>query len=267
MRIKDIKLSEIFEKKYWIVTNYDDNDPLSSKIKETVNIKDSDLILHSAVMVEKGGLVYPLLVSKYYEDGGEIGEYYIYINSKWQMLDDSVCVKNEILGTYYSYISTKDIHEYQAGSFDNRKSNYLKFDHYISQIGRSKVDPFIEKINRLSKKVLQLSVDAKINYLRELLLESISRHNNGKIALGNRKVTEAYEIVELLKNDSEGCKKLKKLLSDENKHIRLGMMYQLLEMYKKECMKMIKETAKEDTIEGLAARMNLKTIKEKGKLA
>lgn len=267
MKIKDIKISDVVAKKYWVITEFNDKNPLSSKIEEANDIKESDVVLHSAVMVEKDGFVYPLLASKYYEDGGEIGEYYIYIENNWRLLDENIRFKNEVVGIFYSYISTKDTHEYQVESFDARKSNYQKFDHYSSQIGKLTASPFIEKVFKLSKKVLQLSVDDKIKYLRELLIDGKAFHNNGKIALGNKKVTEAYEIVELLKTESEGYTKLKNLLYDDNEYIRQGMMYQLLDIYKKECMKMINEIAKEDSLEGLAARMNLETIKKKGKLA
>ncbi len=266
MKIKEVKISEILEKKYWVISEFDEKDLLNSKIIETQQIKKTDIILHSAIMVEKDGLVYPVLVSKYYEDGGEIGEYFIYLNDKWQILNQNISFKNEILGTYYSYISTKDIHEYQSGSFDNRKENYKKFEHYSSQIGKSKVIPFIEKTKNLSNRVIQLTIDEKIQYLKTLLIESENLAENGKVALGNKKVTEAIEIVKLLKNDNEGCSKLLTLLSDENKHIRQAMMYQLLDLDKKKCIKMIKKVAKEESIEGLAARMNLITIKKNGKL-
>ena len=266
MKIKDISVNDILNRKYWKIVSYNDINVTKSEIVEVKSITIKDIILHSAVLVEKGTEVYPLLVSKDYEDGGEIDEYIIFANDHWKTLDSSIVFKNEIEGIYFSFISTLDIHEYQKGSFDNRKEHYKKFNYYCAQIRSNSVQPYVEKRN-VSRKVLKMSVEKQVMYARDLLIEAKLLHKKLKIQQGNKKVEAAGEIINHAKRDEIGKKILKKLLHDPERNIRLTMMYFLLDIFNEECMKMIKEVGKEDSLEGLAARMNLEKIKQKGKLA
>ena len=266
MKIKEIPIDDILQKKYWKIESYNEGDILCTEVNETTHIKNSDIILHSAIIIEKEIGIYPLLVSKYYEDGGEVGDYFINIEGKWFFFDEKIVFKNDLEGPYISFISTKDIHEYQKGSFDNRSDHYKKFDFYSAQLGCAKIIPYKESKSIISKKVLQMADEEKISFARNLLLEAQLLHNQQKISSGNRKITESYEIIEYLKLKESARPLLKRLLSDSDRYIRLAMMYQLLEIYKDECMKMIRIVAKEDSIQGLAARMNLDTIKKNGKI-
>lgn len=267
MKIKDISVEDILKRKYWKILEFDNNDLILSEIVEIKKITSQDTIVHPAVLIERDSRVYPLLVTKYYEDSGEVGEQFFHDGECWLPLDDSIKFVNEIEGEYLGFISELDIHEYQKGSFDNRKSHYEHFDFYTSQIGKSKVEPFQVKPAGLSKKVINSTVPEKIETIRTWLLEAKSLHESQKISQGNKKVRQAYTLVENLKEDDQGRKALRTLLQDPEKYLWMTMMYQLLTVYRDECMNLINKVAREDSLEGRAARMNLETIRKKGKLA
>lgn len=259
MNICDVSIAEVVAKKIWRVVVQDDENPVNSTIEEIKRVGSNDTILHSAVLVEKGVAVYPILLTKYYEDGGEVGEYFIHLNGCWKFLDSSISIAGEKEGEYLSFISTLDIHEYQKGSFDNRKEHYAKFDFYSKQIGKSPIEIYPEKSTKLSRKVCNMPVKEQIAHIRTCILESKAHHDAFRISKGNRKVTEALNLTELVKASEEGRKLLRELLTDPEKPVQQTVMYRLRDIYKDECFRMITETSKEDSLEGLAARMNLST--------
>ena len=65
----------------------------------------------------------------------------------------------------------------------------------------------------------------------------------------------------------EGRAALRELLHDEEEEVWMTMMYALLPLYRDECMRLIARVSKTDTLEGMGARINLKTIRERGSLA
>jgi hypothetical protein len=257
LNINDVSIADVVAKKIWRVVVQDDENPINSTIDEIKRIGSNDTILHSAVLVEKGVAVYPILLTKYYEDGGEVGEYFIHLNGCWNFLDSSIPIVGETEGEYLSFISTLDIHEYQKGSFDNRKEHYAKFDFYSKQIGKCPIEIYPEKSSTLSRRICNMPVEKQISHIRTCILESKAHHAAFRVSKGNKKITEALNLTELVKASEEGRKQLRELLTDTEKPVRQTMMYLLRDIYKDECFKMITETSKEDSLEGLAARMNL----------
>ncbi len=134
--LKDITIDDIKKKKFWKIVDFNFENPVESEIVERKKVLNNDEILHGGVLVLKDNRVYPILISKYYEDGGEVGEEFIYFDNQWKFYDEKIILNGELEGQYLSFISTIDIHEYQEGFFDNRKENYEKFDHYIKQFIR-----------------------------------------------------------------------------------------------------------------------------------
>jgi hypothetical protein len=108
LKIIDISIADVVAKKIWRVVVQDVENPINSTIEEIKRIGSNDAILHSAVLVEKGAAVYPILLTKYYEDGGEVGEYFIHLNGCWNFLDSSISIVGETEGEYLSFISTLD---------------------------------------------------------------------------------------------------------------------------------------------------------------
>lgn len=104
MNINDVLVADVIAKKIWRVIVQDDENPINSTIEEIKRIGSNDTILHSAVLVEKCVAVYPIQLTKYYEDGGEVGEYYIHLNGCWNILDSSISIVGETEGEYLSFI-------------------------------------------------------------------------------------------------------------------------------------------------------------------
>ena len=107
----------------------------------------------------------------------------------------------------------------------------------------------------------------KVEAVRALLLEGYALQRSGQIARGNKKVRQAGAIVEELKRDGEGRRALRALLADPVAAVWNSMMYGLLDLYRAECLKLIRKVATKDSLVGMAARMNLETIKREGRLA
>lgn len=265
MQLKEISIDDIQRKAYWKIVSYNTSDPELSDVVEVHRVSSKDIIAHPAVLVEGRTRVHPLLVTKYYDDGGLVGEYIIHDGEHWKFLDASTKFVEETEGEYLGFISGRDHYEYQKGSFDNRKYHYERFDFYAAQIGKTKIESFPKPKTTVSKKVLKLPVSEKIETVRNWLLEGKALHDAGKIGQGNKKLTLAYDLVEILKKDGEGKKAIHALLSDPEKNIWMAMMYQLFELYPDECTTLITEVAKEDSLEGLMAQAELESIKTKGR--
>jgi hypothetical protein len=266
-KVSKISVDEIRQKRIWKVLEGKGCPLYEWRVVAVARVSHADTILHPAVLVESGKRVYPALVSKYYEDGGEVGEYLFHDGSRWMLFDNRAEPIKEVEGIFLGYISELDHHEYQKGSLDNRKFNYDRFDFYSRQIGSDRIEKFIEKKIGLPKKVLSLSVSEQKELLRSWLLEADQLHRSFKVSQGNKKVTQASELEELLMMTDDGKEALRELLHDKEESVWMSMIYALLPIYRDECLQLITRVSKRDTLEGLAARMNLKTIKEKGSLA
>lgn len=71
-------------------------------------------------------------------------------------------------------------------------------------------------------------------------------------------------LIDELERDADGRRALCELRSDPQRVVSRTMMYSLLDVERSRCLTLIREVAAEDTLEGLAARMNLPTILAKG---
>jgi len=259
MKIKDVSINDIKNKKIWLIKSSHEDDPLNWDIVEISRINSNDEVLHSAVLVEKGKAVYPFLVTKFYEDGGEVGEFFIYINNRWFYYDGSIKL-GETEGEYLSYISTMDCHEYQQGSFDNRKYHYDRFDFYSKQIGNEKIVEFKEKIRSLiTAKFLRMNIADQVKYIRDGIIET-EKLQLSNVARHNKLVREMGECIDYIKSIKESHLYLRQLLDDQNKLVRGWMKYNLFDIYEDECLKIIKEVAKEDSLEGFGAKDFLKRL-------
>jgi hypothetical protein len=261
-KVSEISVDEILQKRIWKVLEGEDNPVCEWRVVEVARVSCVDIIFHPALLVESGKRVYPALVSKHYEDGGEVGEYLFHDGSRWMSLDDRVENFEEVEGIFLGYISELDHHEYQKGSFDNRKFNYDRFAFYQKQIGADRIEKFIEKKTGLPKKVLLLSVSEQKELLRSWLLEANELQRSFKVSQGNKKVAQAGELEELLMMTDDGKEALRELLYDKEEAVWMDMMYALLPIYRDECMQLITRVSKMDTLVGLAARMNLEAIRK-----
>jgi hypothetical protein len=247
------------------VVSFDERRPLSSEIVRARRVSARDVIVHPALLLA-GRRVYPALTTKYYEDGGEVGEHFIHDGKRWRTLGPSTRparIDDECLG----FVSKRDVHEYQAGSFDNRKDHERRFAFYASQLGRKDVRSFTAARERPPGKLRQATVPRKVEAVRSLLLEGAALQRSGQVARGNQKVRQAGELVAALKRDGDGRSALRTLLSDPVAAVWQAMMYLLLDVHRAECLKLIRKVAREGGLIGMAARMNLATIKREGRLA
>ena len=260
MKIKDITIQDIKNRTFWKFDDYDEAEYPNTEIAQVNKISKKDQILHSALLVSDDKYIYPFLVSKYYEDGGEVGEFFIYLNDKWLFYDKGISIKGKKHDTLLAFISTLDHHEYQKGSFDNRKANDVKFNHYIAQIGNTNIIPFVEKPKAIPKKFQTLSIEDKMKYIKVQILEAKKSTEENKIAKNNKIQTEIFNIIQYLKTDKLYHQGLRRLLFDEDQYIASSMMYDLYDIFPKECKERIVAVSKEDTLEGLVARMKLKEL-------
>ncbi len=120
--IKDISIEDLKKKKFWRIQDFNDENLVESEIAERKKVLNKDVILHGGVLVLRENRVYPILVSKYYEDGGEVGDEFIYFDNQWKLFNNKIPLNGEFEGKYLSYISTLDIHEYQEGNFESKKN-------------------------------------------------------------------------------------------------------------------------------------------------
>lgn len=266
-KVSGISVDEIRQKRIWKVLEGEDRSVYEWHVVEVKRVSRTDIILHPAVLVEPGRRVYPALVSKYYEDGGEVGEYLFHDGSRWTLFDNRTKIVEEVEGIFLGYISELDHHEYQQGSIDNRKFNYDRFAFYSRQIGAERIEKFVDQKAVLPERVLSVSVSGKKELLRSWLLEGDKLQRSSKVSQGNKKVTQAGALVELLMMTDDGKEALRELLNDKEEVVWMSMMYALLPIFRDECMQLITRVSKMDTMNGLAARMNLETIKKRGSLA
>ncbi len=262
MLIKEITIEDIRNKKYWKVLDSYESLSIHSEIKETKKIDKKDIILHSAVLVEKQKRVYPFLITKYYEDSGEVGEGFIYINDKWRFFDSQVKLEGEIEGIFLSYICTLDIHEYQRGSFDNRKDHYPRFNYYMKQLQSSPIVPYKEKETQISNLTayLALSAEEKINFLKNKLHEAKDLQESGKVAKGNKIITEYGELLKQTKKDPNNLPFLKAELSGDYIYFTRHIVQELLDIYPEECIEKLKIIAEERSMDGHRAQEILKNL-------
>jgi hypothetical protein len=260
MKIKDITIQDIKNKRLWRFADYDESDYMNTEITQVDKISKTDQILHSALLVSEGKHIYPFLISKYYEDGGEVGEFFIYAGGRWQIYDNVSTIKGSTCETVLGFISTLDSHEYQRGSFDNRIENDRKFNHYIRQIENQDVVPYTEFQEKIPKKFRVLSFDEKMTYIRDQMMESERLLNENKISRSNKIQNKLFSIVQDLKKDRLYHQSLKRLLFDENPLVARGMMYYLYDLFPKECRESIMIVSKEDTLDGLVARIKLREL-------
>src|SRR5215475_5107288 len=139
-RISEISVDDIREKKLWKVLEGEDGPAHAWRVVEVEKVSRTDTVLHPAVLVESGRRVYPALVAKDYEDGGEVGEYLFHDGSRWMRPEDRAEPFEDVEEIFLGFISELDHHEYQAGSFDNRSFNYERFAFFIKQIGADRIE-------------------------------------------------------------------------------------------------------------------------------
>ena len=260
MKIKDITIQDIKNKRLWRFKDYDETNYPNTEITEVDKISKNDQILHAALLVSEERHIYPFLVSKYYEDGGEVGEFFIYLEGRWHFYDKEITVEGTKHETLLGFISTLDHHEYQKGSFDNRKMNDRKFNHYVAQIENANVTPYIDAQEAIPRKFQSLSVDDKMTYIKNQILEAEKYTNENKISKNNKIQKEIFNIIHELKKDKLYHLGLRRLLFDGDPHVTSAMMYYLYDIFPKECREKITAVSKEDTLDGLVARMKLKEL-------
>ena len=258
MRVRDISAQEIQRGFIWSVKNFEANDWIDWEIERTERISSNDVILHSAVLIEGNQRVYPFLISKYYEDGGEVGELAVFIEGSWVNFDKMSARNEEFEGPYLAHISTLDIHEYQKGVLDNRKDHKDRFNHYITQIYKTGgINKFKPK-NQLTQKFIKLELNEQIKTIRDYIAQINECHISNQISKGNKLVGKMLAMVDYVKLKEENHGELKKLLIDTNKIVIGWMAYQLYDLFPMECVTVIRQKAKEDSLNGLGAKYWLK---------
>lgn len=258
MRVRDISVHEIQRGFIWSVKSFEAADWIDWEIERTEMITSNDVVFHSAVLIEGNQRVYPFLISKYYEDGGEVGELAVFTEDSWMHFDKMNARNEEFEGPHLSHISTLDIHEYQKGVFDNRKDHKDRFNHYITQIYKiGGINKFKPK-NELTQKFRKLDLNDQIKAIRDNITQINEYHISNQISKGNRLVGKMLAMVDYVKSKEENHVELKKLLLDTDKIVVGWMAYQLYDLFPMECVTLIKQKAKEDSLKGLGAKYWLK---------
>lgn len=217
MKIIDIKIDDIKEKAIWQVINCDSSNWLDWHIKRTQRIANSHIIVHSAVSVDEC-TVYPTIVIKYYEDGGEIGEIGVNDGTTWLNANE-VIFTGEVSRSFLSYISKADIHEYQKGILDNRKWHYNRFNHYISQLGNRKIIEYVEPDCEIPQYILKGTQKENYSVLVKMTMEFRELSKNNKISMANKKITKIIKIVNYLKQNPQNHEMLESLLTSNNPEV------------------------------------------------
>jgi hypothetical protein len=146
MRVREITISDVRQGKSWRVIGDRPEDMLDREIREVSTVDAIDTIVHSSVMVSADRIVYPCLVIKYYESGGE--DMAIYVDGIWCQAGAHRPLCTPLKGPYIAVVSKMDHHEYQKGKLDNRREHRNRFLHYAAQIGQAIVVPFEEAAGR-----------------------------------------------------------------------------------------------------------------------
>jgi len=252
LKIVDIKIGDIKEKAIWQVINCDSSNWLDWQIKKVHLIGNSDIIVHSAVSVDEC-TVYPTIVIKYYEDGGEIGEIGIIDGTTWLNANE-VMFRGKVSRSFLAYISKADIHEYQKGILDNRKWHYNRFHHYILQLGNKKIVEYIEPDVEIPQYILKGTPKENYSVLVKMVMEFVEFSNNRKISMANKKITKLIKIVNYLKQNPQNHEMLESLLNSNNSEVVQMMQYQLVDLFEETCLRLIKDKSLEDSIEGMGAK-------------
>lgn len=256
MKVREIPVSDIQGGKIWKVvdTGYD-NDWLDWELMETRKVTARDVIAHSAVIVEAHRTVHPYLQTRYYEDGGEVGESAVFLDGRWTDMGPEVDLEAPLEGPFLAHVSTLDIHEYQKGSFDNRPEHYAKFWHYAPQINSSSsLIPF--PVRPIPNKYLRMSAAELVEYVRTIPPQIEKLHAEGKVQKGNRLAERLYQLVPLLKKNPENHSLLRSLLVDDDPAVVSWLQFMLVDIFEAECVELIRRMAKEDR--GFGARCWLK---------
>lgn len=256
MKVCDITIDDIKGKTLWKVINSDSQYWLDWHIEKIHHIAASNIIVHSAVCVDNY-TVYPTIVTKYYEDGGEIGEVAINNGTTWINANEVVFV-GKVSRPFLSFISKSDIHEYQKGIFDNRNWHYNRFNHYISQLGDRNLIEYIEPDREIPQYIIKGTPDENYSILVKMSLEFKELSNANKISMANKKITKLIKIVNFLKQAPQNYAMLESLLNSNNPIVVQMMQYQLVDLFEEKCLRLITEKSKEDSIDGMGAKFWLK---------
>lgn len=256
LKICDITIDDIKEKTIWQVINCDSQNWLEWHIKKIHRIDASNIIVHSAICVDDC-MVYPTVLTKYYEDGGEIGEIAIHDGIRWINANEAVFV-GKMSRAFLSYISKSDIHEYQKGIMDNRKWHYRQFNHYKSQLGDKNLIKYIEPDTEIPQYVFKGTPKENYAFLVKLSIEFKELSKANKISMANKKISKLIKIVKFLKQNPKNHPMLESLLHSNNPIVVQMMQYQLVDLFEETCLCLIAEKAKEDSIDGMGAKFWLK---------
>lgn len=257
MKVKDIKLSDVRDGLIWRVLDSSDDDWLEWEISTTKKVSKQDIIVHTGLILVNGERIYPYLETKYYEDGGEVGEVAVMYNEEWRV-GISAELSGKVEGPYLSYISTLDIHEYQKGVFDNRSDHLTRFNHYIGQVNSANLIHYSPRYNVLPLKYQRMKTDELIDYVRELVGEIEKHQNNNQISKANKLVDRLRAVINFLKLNPDNYSYLWNLLNDQNPIVVGWMQYNLHDIFETECVRLIKIAAKQDSTNGLGAHYWLK---------
>lgn len=256
MKIQDITIDDIIEKNIWQVLNSDSPNWLDWHIKKIHRITSSNIIVHSAVCIDDC-TVYPTIVTKYYEDGGDIGEIGIHTGTTWLNANEAIFV-GKMSRPFLSYISTSDIHEYQKGILDNRKWHYKRFNHYISQYGDEKIIKYLEPDDEIPQYIFTGTPSENYSVLVKMAIDFKELGNSNKISMANKKITKVIKIVNFLKQNPKNHAMLESLLHSNNPTVVQMMQYQLVDLFEETCLRLITEKSKEDSLDGMGAKFWLK---------
>ncbi|WP_371363669.1 hypothetical protein SRRS_45450 [Sporomusa rhizae] len=255
MKIRDITINDIKEKALWKVTNSNAQNWLDWQIQRVTRISSANIIVHSSIIIDDQA-AYPAIVTKYYEDGGEIGESGINCGS-WMDIGE-VAFQGSISRPFLSYISKLDIHEYQKGVFDNRNWHYSRFNHYISQLENENIIKYIEPDIEIPKYVINGTAEGNYSVIAKMVAEFDEFNRANKISKANMKITKIIKIIPFLKQNPKNHAMLESLLFSSNSAVVQMMQYQLVDLFEETCLDLITQKAKEDSLDGLGAKFWLK---------
>ena len=246
MRIKDIQVNDIINKKYWRVLKAENDNWLDWEIIEAHKVNKNDIIVHSGLLLEN----YKKMA--------------VLHNNKWLITGSSEHTIKKNGEIFLSFISTLNIHEYQKGSFDNRDHHYKKFNFYIKQLNSKIISPFLDEYNNnLPQKYLKYSAKQIIKEIEESIITWKNLQTDNRISKANKLIKRIHDLCNFLKQDTSNYKLMKDMLNHENQAIVRVMQYELVDVYQKECLKLIEKTAKEDSLDGIGAKYWLKDFKGK----